>query len=338
MPPAAAAIAADCDVCVLAVGDRSGLFGRGTSGEGCDAADLRLPGVQPQLVRAVLATGTPVALVLLAGRPYAFGEQFEDAAGVIYAFFPGQRGGQALAEVLTGVANPSGRLPVSVPRDAGGLPTTYLSPPLGRRSEVSSIDPTPAFPFGFGLGYSTFEWSGAGLAGRRVGDGAQPSEWPVDGEVTVQITVRNTGALAGTEVVQLYLHDPVAQTTRPVVRLVGFVRVPLEPGEQARVSFTVPADLASFTGVHGRRIVEPGDVELRFGRSSADTEAVVPLRLVGSEREVGHQRRLVSSARVESAARPGARSGDDPVVISGAEYELGHGEASLTHTAPEAGG
>src|SRR5581483_10763383 len=155
---AAAAIAADCDVCVLAVGDRSGLFGRGTSGEGCDAADLRLPGVQADLVRAVLATGTPVVLVLLAGRPYAFGDEFADAAGVIYAFFPGQRGGQALAEVLTGVANPSGRLPVSVPRDAGGLPATYLSPPLGRRSQVSSIDPTPAFPFGFGLGYTSFEW------------------------------------------------------------------------------------------------------------------------------------------------------------------------------------
>ena len=309
---AAAAVAADCDVCVLAVGDRSGLFGRGTSGEGCDAADLRLPGVQPELVRAVLATGTPVVLVLLAGRPYALGEEVEDAAGIVFAFFPGQRGGQALAEVLTGVVNPSGRLPVSVPRDAGGLPATYLSPPLGRRSQVSSIDPTPAFPFGFGLGYTTFEWSDAGLAG-LLGNDARPAEWPVDGEVTVQITVRNTGTRPGTEVVQLYLHDPVAQTTRPVVRLVGFARVPLEPRRQARVSFTVPADLASFTGVRGRRIVEPGDVELRFGRSSAHTEAAVPLRLVGREREVGHQRRLDSVIRVETLT-------------------------PLTNTAPEAGG
>ncbi len=309
---AAAAVAADCDVCVLAVGDRSGLFGRGTSGEGCDAADLRLPGVQPELIRAVLATGTPVVLVLLAGRPYALGEEVEDAAGIVCAFFPGQRGGQALAEVLTGVVNPSGRLPVSVPRNAGGLPATYLSPPLGRRSQVSSIDPTPAFPFGFGLGYTAFEWSDAGVAGHRE-NGIQPTDWPVDGEVTVQITVRNAGARPGTEVVQLYLHDPVAQTTRPVVRLVGFARVSLEPGQQARVSFTVPADLASFTGVRGRRIVEPGDVELRFGPSSAHTEAAVPLRLVGLEREVGHQRRLVSVIEVEAGA-------------------------SLTHTAPEAGG
>jgi beta-glucosidase len=124
----------------------------------------------------------------------------------------------------------------------------------------------------------------------------------VDGEVAVQIRVRNTGARRGTEVVQLYLHDPVAQTTRPVVRLIGFCRVALEPGEEARVTFTVPADLASFTGVHGRRIVEPGDVELRFSHSSGEAVAAVPLRLVGAEREVGHRRQLVSLARVESPA------------------------------------
>jgi beta-xylosidase len=287
---AAAAAAAQADVCVLAVGDRAGLFGRGTSGEGCDAADLRLPGVQPELVAAVLATGTPVVLVLLAGRPYALGPEVDAAAAVVQAFFPGQLGGQALAEVLTGAVNPSGRLPVSVPRDAGGLPATYLSPPLGHRSQVSSVDPTPAFPFGHGLSYTTFEWSEGGVVGS--------ADWAVDGDVSVAVTVRNTGSRAGTEVVQLYLHDPVAQTTRPVVRLVGFTRVPLEPGEAARVTFGVPADLASFTGLHGRRVVEPGDVQLRFGRSSADIAAAVPLRLVGAQREVGHHRRLQPEVRI----------------------------------------
>jgi len=117
--------------------------------------------------------------------------------------------------------------------------------------------------------------------------------------VSVRVSVANTGARPGTEVVQLYLHDPVAQTTRPVVRLVGFVRVPLEPGETARVTFTVPADLASFTGAHGRRIVEPGDVELRLARSSAEVVAALPLRLVGAEREVGHARRLQPTVTVE---------------------------------------
>ncbi|TDD01463.1 glycosyl hydrolase [Nonomuraea deserti] len=295
---AAAAAAAASDVCVLAVGDRAGLFGRGTSGEGCDATDLRLPGVQSELVRAVLATGTPVVLVLLAGRPYALGEEVDGAAAIVYAFFPGQRGGQALAEVLTGAVNPSGRLPVSVPRDAGGLPATYLSPWLGRRSQVSSVDPTPAFPFGHGLGYTTFEWSDV----TEPGGPGEPAAWPVDGEVSVAVTVRNAGPRAGTEVVQLYLHDPVAQTTRPVVRLVGHARVPLEPGEAARVTFDVPADVTSFTGVRGRRIVEPGEVELRFARSSADVVAAVPLRLTGDVRETGHERRMRPRARIERIA------------------------------------
>ncbi|MBX6357668.1 MAG: glycoside hydrolase family 3 C-terminal domain-containing protein [Micromonosporaceae bacterium] len=288
---AAAAAAADADVCVLAVGDRAGLFGRGTSGEGCDAADLSLPGVQPELVRAVLATGTPVVLVLLTGRPYALGPETDAAAAVVQAFFPGQLGGQALAEVITGAVNPSGRLPVSVPRDAGGMPTTYLSPPLGHRTQVSSVDPTPAFPFGHGLSYTTFEWTNAAVAGS--------ADWATDGEASVYIDIRNTGPRAGTEVVQLYLHDPVAQTTRPVVRLVGFTRVDLAPGETARVTFTVPADLASFTGLHGRRIVEPGEVQLRFGRSSRDIVAAVPLRLVGGEREVGHDRRLQPEVQID---------------------------------------
>jgi beta-xylosidase len=296
---AAVAAATAADVCVLAVGDRAGMFGRGTSGEGCDAADLRLPGVQADLVRAVLATGTPVVLVLMTGRPYALGAEFDGAAAVVQAFFLGQRGGQALAEVLTGVVDPSGRLPVSVPRDAGGVPGTYLAPPLGRRSEVSSVDPTPACPFGHGLGYTTFAWTDAAVVGPTGADGA--TDWPVDGEATVRITVRNTGARAGTEVVQLYLHDPVAQTTRPVVRLIGYARVPLEPGAAAQVTFGVPADVTSFTGAGGWRIVEPGRVELRFGRSSGEPVATLPLRLTGAERRVGAERALLTSVRVDPA-------------------------------------
>src|SRR5699024_69170 len=119
------------------------LFGRGTSGEGCDATDLRLPGAQQDLIDAVLATGTPVVLVVLSGRPYALGEALTKAAAIVQAFFPGQFGGQAVAEVLTGETNPSGRLPMSIPAQPGAQPSTYLSAPLGRANGVSSIDPTP---------------------------------------------------------------------------------------------------------------------------------------------------------------------------------------------------
>ena len=297
--PAAVEAAAAADVAVVVVGDRAGLFGRGTSGEGCDATALDLPGVQAELVRAVLDTGTPTVLVLLTGRPYALGDLAQRSAAMVQAFFPGQRGGEALADVLTGAVNPSGRLPVSLPSDPSGQPGTYLAAPLAQVNSVSSADPTPAYPFGHGLAYTTFAWSDAAVEGSSPGDTAL---WPVDGEVTVAVTVTNTGEVAGTEVVQLYLHDPVAEVVQPVERLVGYARVTLAPGESARVRFQVPADLASFTGLAGRRVVEPGDVELRLARSSADVVAALPLRLVGALREVGHARALRSVATVLSMA------------------------------------
>lgn len=286
----ATAVAAAADVCVVVVGDRSGLFGRGTSGEGCDATDLRLPGVQEDLVRAVLATGTPVVLVLLTGRPYALGDLAGRCAAVVQAFFPGQRGGQAVAEVLTGAVSPSGRLPVSLPRDPGGQPGTYLAAPLARRSGVSDVDPTPLFAFGHGLGYTSFAWEDV------CGTGTDGARWEVDGDAVVEVTVRNTGDRAAAEVVQLYLHDVAAQVVQPVVRLVGFARVALDPGAAARVMFSVPADVASFTGLGGHRLVEPGAVELRVARSSSDVVEAVHLEIVGQVRRVGHERRSVTAA------------------------------------------
>jgi beta-xylosidase len=281
----------------VALGDQAGMFGRGTSGEGSDAQDLRLPGVQGELLEAVLATGTPVVLVLLAGRPYALGAFADHLAGIVQAYFPGEEGGAAVAGVLSGRVNPSGRLPVGVPRDPGGQPGTYLAPPLGRRSQVSNLDPTPLFPFGHGCSYTRFAWEDVTVDGRPLRDGT-PTETATDGSVQVALTVTNTGERAGADVVQLYLHDPVAQVTRPVVRLVGYARVELRPGQARRVTFTVPADLSSFTGLAGHRIVEPGDLELRISASSGDARHVVPLRLVGPERLVDHRRALVAAVTV----------------------------------------
>ena len=154
---AAVAEAAAADVVVLAVGDRAGLFGNGTSGEGCDAEDLDLPGHQPELVEAIFETGRPTVLVAISGRPYALGAYRDRAAAIVQAFFPGEEGGAAIAGVLSGRVNPSGKLPVGVPRHPGGQPYTYLAPPLGQNSGgVSNLDPTPAFPFGHGLSYTSF--------------------------------------------------------------------------------------------------------------------------------------------------------------------------------------
>ncbi|CAL9492116.1 Beta-xylosidase [Nocardiopsis dassonvillei] len=305
---AALAAAREADVCVLVLGDRSDLFGRGTSGEGCDAEDLRLPGVQQELWEALAATGTPVVAVLITGRPYALGAAADASAAVVQAFMPGEEGAGAIAGVLSGRVGPSGRLPFSVPRSPGGQPATYLGAPLARRSEVSSVDPTPRHPFGHGLSYTSFSWEDPRVDGRPA-DGS-PVPVPTDGEVTVGCTVRNTGRLAGTEVVQVYLHDPVARVALPVRRLVGYARVDLEPGEARAVDFTVHADQSSYTGPDGVRTVDPGLLELSLAASSEDPRHTFTVDLRGPARTVDHTRRLTAAVRLdpageEEAAAPG---------------------------------
>ncbi|MEV5736743.1 glycoside hydrolase family 3 N-terminal domain-containing protein [Streptomyces sp. NPDC052292] len=289
----AVARAAEADVCVAVLGDRAGLFGRGTSGEGCDVADLRLPGVQGELLDALVATGVPVVLVLLTGRPYALGRWHGRLGAAVQAFFPGEEGGPALAGVLSGRVNPSGRLPVSVPRAPGGQPWTYLQPPLGLAGEVSSLDPTPLYPFGHGRSYTTFAWED--FTGNDV------TEIGTDGAYDLSVTVRNTGDRAGTEVVQLYLHDPVASVTRPDIRLTGYRRLELSPGEARRLTFRFHADLSSFTGRTGARVVEPGALELRLGPSSAEVRHTARLRLTGPVRVVGPERVLRCEVEVAEA-------------------------------------
>jgi beta-xylosidase len=284
----AVAAARRAEVCVAVVGDRAGLFDVGTSGEGCDAADLDLPGEQAGLLDAVLATGTPVVIVVMSGRPYALGRFASRAVAIVQAFFPGQEGGRALASVLTGEVCPSGRMPVSMPREGGSQPWTYLVPKLGHASDVSNIDPTPLYPFGHGLSYTSFDWQVS----------VDGHEMRTDEGFSFSVDVRNTGELAGADVVQVYLHDPVASVTRPPVRLVGYARVEVEPGRAKRVTFDFHADLCSFTGLDGHRVVEPGLLELRVSRSSEDVRHVISVDMVGGRRIVGHDRRMTMGATV----------------------------------------
>ncbi|MFJ8490351.1 glycoside hydrolase family 3 C-terminal domain-containing protein [Streptomyces sp. NPDC094038] len=278
---------------VPAVGDRPGMFGIGTSGEGCDVEDLRLPGVQDELVEAVLAAGGPVVLVVVSGRPYAVGRFAAGTAALVQVFLPGEEGGRAVAELLSGRANFSGRLPVQIPGSPVGQPYTYLHPPLGdRQSQLSNLDPSPAFPFGHGLSYTGFEIHDLRTDRQDV---------PVDGEFEVSVRVRNTGAVAGAETVQLYFTDPVAQVTRPVRALLAFAKVPLEPGEEATVRFGVHTDRLAFTGLDGRRVVEPGEILLRAGSSSVDTRNEVSVRLVGEQRDARVLRQHGVPALVERA-------------------------------------
>ena len=280
------------DIAFVVVGDRAGLFGRGTVGEGNDADSLELPGVQRELVERILATGTPVVLVVISGRPYAIDWALRGdraAAAAVQAFFPGEEGGAALADIVTGRVSPSGRLPVSLPRSAGVQPYSYLHPLLGGPNEVTSADNTPALPFGHGLSYTTFAHDALQVPGSA--DAASG--------FSARVRVRNTGTRAGADVVQLYARDRFASVTRPVAQLVGFARVELDPGEEATVRFQVPPTRLAFTGRDGRRVVEPGAIELWVGPSCAERETTAVLDVTGPVHEITAADRRIVDVTVE---------------------------------------
>jgi len=269
------------DVAVVVVADKAGHFGRGTVGEGTDVDDLTLPLGQQATVEQAVASGTPTVVVLITGRPYDLTWIAEHVPAVVAAWFPGEEGGAAVAGVLSGRVNPGGRTPLTWGSGAGQQPFTYLHKPLARGGYAGSST-TPVFVFGHGLSYTTFAYA----------DLTMSDEVGVGGELEVACTVTNTGGRDGDEVVQLFTRDPVASVTRPVLELKAFRRVALAAGESARLVFTVPADMLSFTGIDGRRIVEPGAIEVMVG----------PLRgevvLTGDVRVLDGDRRRFSGARI----------------------------------------
>jgi beta-glucosidase len=280
--PAALEVARGADAAIVCVGGRSGLTADCTSGEFRDAARLGLTGPQEALVEAVIATGTPTVVVLVNGRPLALPWIAEHAPAVLEAWIPGEEGGAALAEVLLGAASPGGRLPVTLPRDAGQVPLHHDHKSGGGRSQMlgdySDLPVSPLFAFGHGLSYGRFEYGGLSVTPARVA---------ADEPVRVEIELCNAGARAGDEVVQLYVRDPVASVTRPVRQLAGFARVSLAPGEARRVRFVLhPSQLA----FHGRDLalaVEPGEVRVLVGASAADVRAEGAFEIVGPRRELG---------------------------------------------------
>lgn len=279
-------VASEADTAVLVMGDHAGLFGRGTSGEGCDTDDLELPGVQRELVEAVLATGTPVVLVLMTGRPYAVSWAIDQCAAVVQTFFPGEEGAGAVAGVLSGRVNPSGRMPFSMPRGAGAQPYTYLHPPLGGPGDVSNLDSTSPAPFGHGLSYTTF-----------THEGLTVDDAPTDGFLVATVTVTNSGNRDGDEVVQLYGHDVKGSITRPVAQLLGFTRVNLAAGESATVEFTVPTTRLALSDRNYRRVVEPGALELWTG-NSATRLSEATASLTGNVHEVTRASARITTTRV----------------------------------------
>ena len=272
----AVAAAQQAQVAVVVLGDRSGLGRDCTCGESLDTAGLDLPGVQQQLVEAIHATGTPVVVVLLTGRPYALPWIAEHIPAVIEAWLPAQEGGTAIANVLFGKVNPGGKLPMTFPRHVGQLPMYYNHKPSGGRThwrgDYVDMSVKPLFPFGHGLSYTTFAYSHLRIT---------PEQVAPTGTVTISIDVQNSGPRAGDEVVQLYLSDRVGSVARPVRELKGFKRITLQPGETKTVIFTVPVTCLAFYDREMQVVVEPGAVDVMVGSSSADLRASGEFEITG---------------------------------------------------------
>ena len=249
----ATAVARQSDAAIVVAGIEEGEFR--------DRSSLALPGHQEELIRAVAATGRPVIVVIVGGSAVTMSRWIDDARAVLMAWYPGQEGGDALADLLTGKLSPAGRLPITFPISEGQLPLYYDHRPTGRGDDYVDGTGEPLFPFGFGLSYTTFAYDSL-----RVTSDSAPGTLPL----TVRCRVTNTGARDGDEVVQLYIHDEVASRSRPVMALRGVRRVHLAAGVSTEVTFPLrAADLSLYTD-DGRWVVEPGSFRVMLGASSKD--------------------------------------------------------------------
>ena len=268
----AVALARRSDVVVACVGEPNSM-----SGEGASRADISIPDVQRQLITALKATGKPIVLVLTTGRPLTLVWEDENMDAILNTWALGTEAGHAIADVLFGDANPSGKLTTSFPREVGQLPLYYNHKNTGRphpdfdpyrRFTSCYIDVinAPLYPFGYGLSYTTFEYSGLELSSDTM---------PMNGKVTASVTVKNTGNMDGKETVQLYIHDIYASSTRPVKELRGFQKIFLKAGESQKVTFELTAEDLKYYNHELEYVCEPGDFEIMIGPNSRDTEAVI---------------------------------------------------------------
>lgn len=277
----AVAAAQGADVAVVVVGDKSGLARGATVGESIDRAILDLPGVQQQLVEAIHATGTPVVVVLTNGRAVTLGWIAQHIPAVLVAWLPAEQGGAAIANALFGEVNPGGKLPVSFPQHVGQVPLFYNHKPSGGRShwqgEYVEMSTRPIYPFGHGLSYTRFDYADLHIT---------PQQVKAEGVVDISFTVTNSGPRAGEEVVQLYVGDPIASVTRPVIALKGFQRVALQAGETKTVTFNLDVRHLAFYDRNMRYQVEPGEITVKIGSSSQDIRLNGCFEIIGASVEV----------------------------------------------------
>jgi len=270
--------ARESDAVILVMGNLSGLAPHCTTGEFRDTTDLRLPGVQEKLVKAVQAAGKPVVLVLVSGRPVDISAVVEQTSAILMAWVPGEEGGRAVADALFGEVNPGGKLTVSFPRSAGQVPVFYNYKPSGMRSNIygdyTNEPVTPLFWFGHGLSYTDFNYDKLVIT---------PSSTAAGGIIKISLTVKNIGALPGDEVVQLYIRDEYASLPRPVKELKGFTRINLQGGEAKTVTFHLPVDMLAYYDQDLRLALEPGRFLVMVGSSSDDIRLQGEFELSGKQ-------------------------------------------------------
>lgn len=286
----AVAAAKKSDVAIVVVGDNEATSREAwADGHLGDRTSLELVGEQQALVDAVLATGKPTVVLLIGGRPLSISKLAQTAPAILQGWYLGQETGRAVARVLFGDVNPGGKLPVSVARSVGHLPAYYNHKPAAKRGYA--FDKTDAlFPFGYGLSYTQFSYSNLEINKTRLKAGETAE---------VSVTLTNTGARAGDEVVQLYINDPVASVTQPVKMLRGFKRVSLAPKQSARVTFTVAANQFAFYDRNMNYVLEPGKINLLIGSSSADIHLKGELEVVGKPADVSKAKVYITPAKVQ---------------------------------------
>ncbi len=287
-------VAKQADAVVLVLGDRSGLTPDCTTGETRDSSDLKLPAPQEELAKALFATGKPVAVVLITGRPYALSALAESANAIVEAWLPGEEGGAAVADILFGDVNPGAKLPITFPRSVGQIPIFYNAKPSGTKShwyvDYVSEQVTPLYPFGHGLSYTTFEYRDLRI-GRPQATGGE--------RVDLSLAVRNVGEVAGEEVVQLYIRDAFASIPRPVKELKGYHRLRLEPGQAKRITFHLPVDQLAFYDIDMNLVIEAGKIEVMLGSSSQDIRLHGEFEITGKPKMGIAQRVFVCPVTVE---------------------------------------
>ena len=261
----AAKVARTCDLNIVVAGETSLRARKGakTCGENQDRAEIHLYGLQQELVKKVAASGKPTILVIVAGRPQAVVWESENLPAIVNAWEPGMMGGQAVAEILYGKVNPTGKLAITIPRTAGQVQMYYNHKPSHYRYKLQDIPNEPLYPFGFGLSYTTYEYSDLQLSKSEIA----PNE-----NIDVSVTVKNTGAREGVEIAQLYIRDCISFVTRPVKELKGFQRVALKAGESKRISFTLTPEHLRYYNLEMERVVEPGTFKVMVGGSSRDKD------------------------------------------------------------------